>query len=101
MAKRKTSTYDIGRLLTVLYFCGIYEASRFAAMGAVEQYKYIRLMTTKVDIKAQMDYKYEQGMEKGAMCKAIETARNFKANGVDAGLIAKCTGLTVRQVEEL
>ena len=70
-------------------------------MGAVEQYKYIRLMTTRVDIKAQMDYKYEQGMENGAMCKAIETARNLKVNGVDAGLIAKCTGLTVRQVEEL
>ncbi len=48
-------------------------------------------MTTRVDIKAQMDYKYEQGMENGAMCKAIETARNLKVNGVDAGLIAKCT----------
>ncbi len=43
----------------------LYEASRFAAMGAVEQYKYIRNMTTKADIKAQRDYKYEQGLEKG------------------------------------
>lgn len=58
-------------------------------------------MATKADIKAQVDYKYEQGMEKGAMCKAIETAGNLKANGVDSGLVAKCTGLTVRQVEEL
>lgn len=59
-------------------------------MGAVEQYKYIRLMTTKADIKAQLNYKYEQGMEKGiaegekkgAMCKAVETARNLKESGV-------------------
>lgn len=43
----------------------LYEASRFAAMGAVEQYKYIRIMTTKADIKTQRDYKYEQGLEKG------------------------------------
>ncbi|MGM9764514.1 MAG: hypothetical protein ACI3ZQ_10890, partial [Candidatus Cryptobacteroides sp.] len=43
----------------------------------------------------------KEGQEEGAMNKAIETAKNFKDNGVDIELIAKCTGLSVEQVKEL
>ncbi len=86
-------------------FQRLYEASRFAAMGAVEQYKYIRTMTTKADIKAQMDYKYEQGMEKGMekgkMDEKIGIAKNLISLGIADEVIAKSTGLTVEQIEEM
>lgn len=74
-------------------------------------------MATEQDIRNQIEYgRYEghkkgreegrleglaEGEAKGAALKAIETARNFKANGIDAVLIARCTGLTVEEVEEL
>ena len=95
--KHMSRLAEIPRKLRKPMFHRLYEASRFAAMGAVEQYKYIRLMTTKRDIRAQMDYKYEQGMEK----KAIEAARVLLDEGIDDSVIIKCTGLTVEQVEKL
>ncbi len=86
-------------------FQRLYEASRFAAMGAVEQYKYIRNMTTKADIKAQMDYKYEQGLEKGVekgkMDEKNGIAKNLISLGIADEVIAKSTGLMVEQIEEM
>lgn len=43
----------------------------------------------------------EEGREEGAAAKAIETAKNLKAKGIDSNTIAECTGLTAEQVAEL
>ena len=43
----------------------------------------------------------EEGIEEGSRQKAVETARNLKAAGVDVNIIAKCVGLSVEEVEQL
>ncbi len=43
----------------------------------------------------------EKGMEKGKMEMAIQTARNFKALGIDNETIAKGTGLSIAEIESL
>jgi len=43
----------------------------------------------------------EEGIEEGSRQKAVETARNLKAAGVDVNIIAKCVGLSVEEVEKL
>ena len=43
----------------------------------------------------------KEGIEVGRQEKAIEAARNFKENGVDIQLIAKCVGLTVEEIQKL
>ena len=43
----------------------------------------------------------EDGYEDGREAKALEDARNLKANGVDLELIAKCVGLPLETVRQL
>ena len=43
----------------------------------------------------------QQGIQQGIQQTKIETARNFKANGVSIDIIAKCTGLSIEAVEAL
>ena len=42
-----------------------------------------------------------EGIAEGRQEKAVEAARNFKENGVDIQLIAKCVGLSVEEVKKL
>jgi predicted transposase/invertase (TIGR01784 family) len=52
-----------------------------------------------------LDVRYEEGFEEGhedgEKTKAIETARSMKADGVEDALIAKYTGLTLAEIEEI
>ena len=43
----------------------------------------------------------EEGLEKGARNKAIETARNFLKKNIPAETIAECTGLSISEVNSL
>ena len=44
---------------------------------------------------------YEEGRTKGAEQKAIETARNFLNEGLSIEQVARCTGLSLKTVEQL
>ena len=44
---------------------------------------------------------YDEGFEKGAYQKALETARKFLAEGLAAEMVARCTGLPLETVERL
>ena len=52
-------------------------------------------------IKTWREDGYDEGMTAGEHKKAVEAARNFKENGVDIQLIAKCVGLSVEEVKKL
>ena len=43
----------------------------------------------------------KEGEAKGARNKAIETARNFLKENISAETIAKCTGLSLEEVNRL
>ncbi|MCQ2126250.1 MAG: Rpn family recombination-promoting nuclease/putative transposase [Bacteroidaceae bacterium] len=91
--------------------------SELAAMESSVKIKYINAMTTDIDRRAQMKYAKRvareeglaegraeglaEGRAEGALDKAYETARNLKAENIPADVIAKCTGLTLEQVENL
>ena len=62
-------------------------------------------------MKTELDYEWgldcardeglEEGLERGREEGRVETARNFKCNGVPMELIAKCTGLSIQTIEAL
>lgn len=62
-------------------------------------------LLTEYDEKATMDYlrkeAMEQGIAEGEYRKARMTAANMKKEGLDFELIAKCTGLQIREIEQL
>lgn len=64
---------------------------------------------TERDIIAQRMYAEEQGFERGQQAgigigqrqNALDTAANLLAEGLDAALIARCTGLSLEEVKAL
>ena len=94
-------------------------------MDSQEKIKYLREMNTERDIRNQMQYQYDlgieqgfdkgvekgieigfgQGLEKGVMKgiekEAMRMAGRMKADGVDIYLIVKYTGLNHEQIEKL
>ena len=66
-------------------------------------------MTTERDIRNQIAYArekgieegMEKGMEKGAAQSKSEIARAMLAEGLDVAIIAKCTGLTAEEIVAL
>ena len=58
-------------------------------------------------MKTELDYRWElkqerlEGREEGREEGRVETAKNFKCNGVPLELIAKCTGLSIETIEAL
>ena len=83
----------------------LFNAAQFAAMNRHEQLKYINEMNTARDIRNQIEYAEERGIEKGrAEGKAEEKhciARNLKQMGIDSAVIAESTGLSTEEIEKL
>ncbi len=81
----------------------LFEASRVAAMNKQEQLAYIKEMNTARDIRNQIEYAEERGIEKGRVEGKVEEkltiARNMKQKGIDSATIAECTGLSVENIE--
>ena len=90
-------------------FRKLFEVSEFSKMDHKQQRQYIAKMTTARDIHNQIAYAKKEGLEQGLIrgreegvkAKALETARNLKAAGVDVSVIAQCTGLTFEVVNHL
>ena len=82
-------------------------------MDSQEKIKYLREMNTERDIRNQMQYQYDMGLEdgigkgieigfgQGAEKEAMRMAGRMKADGVDIYLIVKYTGLNQEQIESL
>ena len=58
-------------------------------------------MKTEIDYEWGLDCAREEGREEGREEKALETARNFKASGIAAEIIARCVGLPLETVLSL
>ena len=70
-------------------------------------------MKTELDYELGLDCAHEDGLkegleqglirgrEEGREEGRVETAKNFKCNGVPLELIAKCTGLSIETIEAL
>ena len=72
-----------------------------AYWDAVSNRKTIIGTAERRGLKQGMEKGLQQGLQQGIQQTKIETARNFKANGVSIDIIAKCTGLSIEAVEAL
>ena len=55
----------------------------------------------KEGVEQGLEQGIEQGLAKGSLQKAFESAKKLKENGVELSLIAKCTGLSLKEVQKL
>ena len=83
----------------------IIEAAKTNLVPDKERTQYLRAMLSDYDKKdiadAYFEDGYEKGMEKGREEGLLDAARNMLAEGFGADLVAKCTGLSLEQVEAL
>ena len=79
----------------------LFNAAQFAAMNKHEQLKYINEMNTARDIRNQIDYAREQGIEQGKAEEQQTIARNLKRMGIDSATIAESTRLPIEEIEKL
>ena len=94
-------------------FLGVLEDANVASLSESERALYEAKLKRYRDNRACLDYAIEdgilQGIEKGIAQgrvegKAegkIEIAKSMKNNGLDIGLIAECTGLSVEDIGRL
>ena len=94
-------------------FTKLFEAAEIAKFTKVEYDNYEESLKVYRDWKNTIDTAKkiswedghekgkEEGREEGREEKAIEMARNLKAEGVSVDVIAKCSGLTEEQIDAL
>ena len=78
-------------------------------MSLDERLAYELSLSVERDWYACMEYRYEEGVEKGKLEGKQEgkleglyqTATNLKKSGIDLQTIVNCTGLTLEEVEKL
>ena len=80
---------------------GLVEAARIAAFPPDKMKVYKKDIMTELDIIIENRKNYKKGLAEGAHDKAVSTAKNFLAKGIDAGTIADCTGLPLDEVKAL
>jgi predicted transposase/invertase (TIGR01784 family) len=88
---------DIPNELQESIFLKLFEVAEIAKYNDKEQYAYQDSLKYYRDWKNVMDTKLEEGKN----IKAIEFAENLKKEGFDAIFIAKITGLTMEEIENL
>ncbi len=66
-------------------------------MNHKDRQTYINTMNSERDRINQLEYAMEQGKAEGIAL----TAKNFKLSGIPVETIAKCTGLSIEEIENL
>lgn len=102
-------------------FAAFLEALKCANFSTDELIKYESEMLTELDLKYVKEYAaqvgHEEGLQKGLQEgrqkglqegrkegrkeSSLEIAKNLKTEGLDVNIIAKCTGLSVQEIEAL
>ena len=70
-------------------------------MSLDERLAYELSLSVERDWYACMEYRYEEGVEKGKKESQYQIATNMKKIGIDLQTIVNCTGLTLDEVEKL
>ena len=83
----------------------LYRAINLANLTQKELENYDKIMTTKLDIIAQINYAErkarEEGAAEGETRGKAEVARNMLAKGIAADVVSECTGLSVEEAQAL
>ena len=76
-------------------------ATEIAAFPAEKMDIYIKDFMNEMDIEYQKGICYNEGREEGIRETAVKTARAFLEEGISVAVIARCTGLTIDEVDGL
>ncbi|MBR1574171.1 MAG: hypothetical protein IJ652_04920, partial [Bacteroidales bacterium] len=79
----------------------LFESAEIATFAPKEKVKYENDMTTERDIRNQIAYARQEGIEKGLKQGVLTVARNLKASGIPIETIVRTTGLTIEQIQNL
>ena len=93
------------RILQEKVFAHLFEAAEIAKFDRIERYEYQESLKAYRDWFSVMETAeirgMEKGMEKGRREGALSTARNLKAMNIPLDTIARATGLTSEEIENL
>ena len=70
-------------------------------MNHKDRQTYIKKMNSERDRINQWEYAMEQAKTEGKAEEKSLIAKNFKNSGIPYETIAKCTGLTIEEIERL
>lgn len=79
----------------------LFNAALYARMNEQEKLAYIKDMNTARDIRNQIEYAREEGIEEGMEKSKAAIAKSMKVDGMDLQIISKYTGLSVEEIEKL
>ena len=83
----------------------LFNSANLSNFAPEDKIKYQNDMTTERDIRNQIAYArdegLEEGLEKGATQSKAEIARALLAKGIDSAIVQECTGLTPEEVAAL
>ena len=82
-------------------FTKIFDVTELYNMDQDTRDKVLENMTTERDLRNQMTYAREEGREEGHVEERAKNAKNLRDLGVDPEIIAKATGLTVEEIQNL
>lgn len=92
---------DRPKALQARIFERIFQLAEVSNLTPEEQINYIKIMTTENDIRNQIDFAHDKGMEKGMEKEKAKTAKSLKDLGVELSIIIKSTGLSKEEIEAL
>lgn len=107
----KILSNDLRRILDAISHINTYLYKSYGEYEKIEK-EAVQMLKTLYDpyvfeqgieqgIERGIEQGIEQGIQKGEQKKAVEIARNALSLGMDINMIAKATGLTEAQIEEL
>ena len=107
--KNMAALEECPRVLTHQVFKKIFEVSELCKMDQEKRDKVISKMTTERDLRNQMAYAIEQGLQQGREQglqqgreeERIDIAKGMLADGMPVESIAKYTGLTAEEIKAL
>jgi predicted transposase/invertase (TIGR01784 family) len=82
-------------------FQKLFDTAEIAKFTAEERVAYEESLKYYRDIKNVVDTSREEGIEEGKEERTLEIARELKKNGIPIDMIAKSTGLSKKEIEEL
>lgn len=79
----------------------LFHAAMYGRLDDEEKQQYETEMSTEEDYREWHEYEVKKSREEGREEGLRDTARNMLAEGLDAGLVSKCTGLSPEEIAAL
>ncbi len=82
-------------------YARVVKAARMTMLPGAEQTKYLRAMISESEKKDLIEGGFEYGFEQGVARRNAEIAKAMIAEGLEASVISKCTGLSPEEIKSL